>query len=207
MNAGVPPAGLLLLLALPAAAQVPAELDASQVALQALAGAVSTAYALLEEQAAPQGVIGAEGCVLWQQPGVALVPGAVWLPGRPARELLWLDPQRPAGLLREAHRFIRGEPPAPREEDYAQGRELPPQVYLLDRGLAHDRLLRYFANYCTWRELGGDEAPAALTKAELLVEAAVIFSSPGGPLEFYFAYDAGGKLRLRHIVSYDYFSA
>ncbi len=198
---------LLLALLAPALAQAQPAAAESETALQALACAVSTAYALLEDEPAPEGILDAAGCVLWQQPGVALTPGGCWLPGAPAQAVLLVDPQRLQGLLRQAYRHVWGEPPQPDENEYAQGRELPPQVYLLQREPAQARLGRYYANYQVWRELSADDSLTGVAESDLLVDAAVVFSSPGGPLEFYFVYDAAGRLRLRHIVTYDYFSA
>jgi hypothetical protein len=198
---------VVLALLLPVAAMAQADAPSSEAALCAMACAVSASYALLESQPAPEGILDAGGCRLWQAPGVALAPGQIWLPGASARDVLLVDPQRLQGLLRDAHAFAWGEPPQPDEADYAAGRELPPQVYLLDSRAARARLGRYYSNYQQWRELCADESLPGVAQASLQADAAVVFSSPGGPLEFYFAYDAQGHLRLRHIVAYDYFSA
>jgi hypothetical protein len=181
---------------------------ALEAALHGLAGSVSAATALLRDVPAPDGLLHPDGCIIWQAPGAALVPHEVWLPGKAQDLSMALNAERLAGLLQRACAYTWGEPPQPREEDYAAGRELPEQVYLLPEDAALRRLAHYYDGYRRYRELSPGPGYPAVPADSLDADCAVIYGSPGGPLEFYFTSDpADGHLVLRHIICYDYFSA
>jgi hypothetical protein len=169
--------------------------------------AVSCTFALLNDEPAPDGLLPEHGCMIWQAPGVALVPETVWMPGQSATEELMANAKRVGGLLAQAYNFTWGEPEQPREDEYAAGHELTEQVYLLDTAIATDRLGRYYSNYQTWVKLGGSGDYPAVSEDALHADFAVVYGAADGLFELYFAYDAMGQLRLIHVINYDYFSA
>jgi hypothetical protein len=177
-----------------------------KTAQQATALAAAAGALLLNGEEAPAELLHAEGCVIWSQPGVALVAGKVYTGGAPVGDVLPYDRERARGLLYALPGARWGEPPAPREEDYAGGYP-PPQAWLLERAQARARLGRYNKGYSTWRSGAGDPLLGPAPKGSLAVDFAIVYIGQGGPLELYFQREQGGRLRLRHVVYYDYFSA
>lgn len=200
-------AGVALLLLSAAARQKPAAPARDyQTAQQATALAASAGAMLLAGADAPRGLLHPDGCVIWSQPGVALTPGTVYVGGAPISETLAYDPARAQGMLYCLPLASWGQPPAPREEDYANGTPAP-RAWLLDRTQARERLGRYRKAYDEWRKAAGDPLLPAVPKGSAGVEFAIVYVGGGGPLELYFQREAGGRLRLRHLIYYDYFSA
>jgi hypothetical protein len=184
-------------------AQVPA---APQDAVRAVGVAAALSAALLEDTPFDSALLSSEGCYVWGQPGVALVPETLWTAGT----------ERPGSLYgAQAAKLLAHLPYAdwrepifqPTEQDGLAG--LPaPGVYLLDAHAATARLARLADGYHTWLAINNGELPyPALTDASLSAEFAVVYLDAAGSFELYFQRDAAGSLVLTHIVERAFFSA
>jgi hypothetical protein len=197
---------------------------ANTMALDAATLSVSLTAALLNAAEVPHDVLHPDGCYVWQQPGVALVPTALWRAGQAAPEL-WLDEARLNSLLLDLAHYSWDEPAAfPTEEQELAGPPRQPQVYLLAAARATSRLSKYYASYQSWVELNnpqdtdsaapppGSKVPAFdpfldVPPGALRVDFAVVYLAADGPLEFYLQSGPSGQLYVRHIFSWSYFSA
>lgn len=191
--------------------------------LDAVAVCVSLTAALEENAPLPAGLLHPDGCYVWQQPGVALVPTALWLANQETPEL-WLDKTRLGGLLKDLANYSWDDPPAAPREPQEGSAAIPPQVYLLDAARARARLAGYDANYDSWARLNSadeqEDAPQSeetaapafepfmpVDDAALAVDFAVVYLTADGPLEFYLQRAADGRLYVRHVIHFSYFSA
>jgi hypothetical protein len=197
---------------------------ASEAALQGATLSATFAAALLSAVQPPADVLHPAGCYVWQQPGVALVPTALWREGQSTPEL-WLDQSRLRGLLLDLSHYSWDAPaPFPSETPELYAQPLPPQVYFLNADRATSRLADYYARYQGWvaaNNAGSAESsapPAAATPPAfnpfmnvaadaLHADFAVVYLTADGPLEFYLQYGAAGRLYVRHMISWSYFSA
>jgi len=193
-------------------------------ALSAVTQCVSLVEALRSGAELPADVLHADGCYVWQQPGVALVPTALWITGQSAPEM-WLDSARWSGLLLDLSHFSWDDPASfPTEEQELSGQPRQAQVYLLDAERATSRLADYYADYQSWVDLndagegqsaGQPPDPGApafdpfmeVQAAALRADFAVVYLAADGPLEFYLQRAPSGRIGVRHIIYWSYFSA
>jgi len=147
------------------------------------------------------------GCYIWQQPGVALTITAQWTLEQPIAELEVLQ-ELGSDFIQAQSNLVSTAPfHYPGEAEYGpDGENTPEQVCLLWAAEAAERYAKHLENYRMW--IGFNEGMEFIEPQTAAgPDAAVVYIHAGGALEFYFAYDQEGNLRLTHLMVYDYFSA
>lgn len=179
--------------------------DLPPLTLPAVTTAVHAAAVLLDDSSQAT-VLDEAGCFVWQQPGVALVVTNMWLPGKQA-ELLF-SPDKALAMLKALPGITPGEPIIhPQEQGNPDEFQLEPRVYVLDAAASQRRLATYRDNLRTWAGLNEGMEFILPDDAALASDIAIVYLDSGGPLEFHFQVGESGRLVLRHVVSYDFFSA
>lgn len=180
---------------------------ATDTAARALGAATALAGHLLNaDSAAAAGL--ADGCYVWQQPGVALVITGQWSAGAPAPEL-WLDNETLTGLLTAQAGICFTAPFIyPSEAEYGpDGDRIEPVVCLLGADQARQRFQQHYAGYRQWVSLNDGLEFVEPDLASVDFCQAVVFIHSGGALEFYYTATPDGGLRLTQLFNYSYFSA
>jgi len=179
--------------------------DMPALTLPAVEAAAHVAAVLLDDSAEID-VLDDEGCYIWQQPGVALTVTAVWRPGESPQ--LWYSDDTVLKLLENLPGLTVDEPiiypPEPVDElDFY----IEPQVYVLTADASQRRLATYLEHVKLWAKLNGGKGFTFPADEAMQTDIAIVYLDSFGPLEFHFQVGASGKLVLRHLITYDFFSA
>lgn len=166
------------------------------------ASAVST---ILQGKPGSSSLLGEEGCFIWQQPGAALTVTGIWEAGRESE--IWFSGDRLLGMLEHLPGAAIGvpvlHPPEPEDGEY----QCNPAVFILDAEMSRGRLAEYMEGYVMWIGYNPGVEFVVPDDSSLETDIALVYVESGGTLEMHFKMGGSGKMLLKHIFLWDYFSA
>jgi hypothetical protein len=179
--------------------------DLPALTLGAVAAAVHTGTVMLGDPSRIA-VLDDAGCFVWQQPGVALVVTDVWRPGGAPE--IWFAEEKVTLMFEHLPGLALGEPVIyPGEPEDVDAFHLEPRVFVLTAGASRRRLATYMDNLETWAGYNEGAEFIMPGEDELATDIGIVYLDSAGPLEFHFQVGEAGRLVLRHLVTFEFFSA
>ncbi|HES57798.1 MAG TPA: hypothetical protein ENO21_00025 [Firmicutes bacterium] len=179
--------------------------DLPALTLDAVAAAVHTGAVMLGDLS-QIAVLDDAGCYVWQQPGVALVVTDVWQPGGAPQ--IWFAEEKLTMMFEHLPGIAVGEPVIyPGEPEDVDAFHIEPRVFVLSAEVSRRRLATYMDNLETWAGYNEGAEFIMPGEDELATDIGIVYLDSAGPLEFHFQVGEGGRLVLRHLVTFDFFSA